>query len=123
MNFPSPLPCVSANGPCRQEEEAKSPLTPGGTTLGSQSSLKHASSLRKRLLESFSEYDAVAKRIANLKTAGPGSSQERVQNAVAKRATLFLQKNLFPLQVSLSIFELLLRNATEFCHCLFIGIA
>ncbi|KAJ6500536.1 FYVE zinc finger-domain-containing protein [Mycena sanguinolenta] len=60
---------------------------------------KEASAARKRLLEAFAQYDALAKRIRNLPTPnGPGSSQERVQIAVMTRANLFLQKNMFPLQ-------------------------
>ncbi|KAF7359294.1 FYVE-type domain-containing protein [Mycena sanguinolenta] len=58
---------------------------------------KEASAARKRLLEAFAQYDALAKRIRNLPTPnGPGSSQERVQIAVMTRANLFLQKNMFP---------------------------
>ncbi|KAJ6547038.1 FYVE zinc finger-domain-containing protein [Mycena capillaripes] len=60
---------------------------------------KEASAARKRLLEAFAQYDALAKRIRYLPTTnGPGSSQERVQTAVMTRANLFLQKNMFPLQ-------------------------
>ncbi|KAK7035729.1 FYVE-type domain-containing protein [Favolaschia claudopus] len=60
---------------------------------------KEASAARKRLLEAFAQYDALAKRIRNLPTSnGKGSSQERVQIAVMTRANLFLQKNMFPLQ-------------------------
>ncbi|KAF7311523.1 FYVE-type domain-containing protein [Mycena kentingensis (nom. inval.)] len=59
---------------------------------------KEASSARKRLLEAFAQYDAIAKRIRNLPTSNAGGSQERVQIAVMTRANLFLQKNMFPLQ-------------------------
>ncbi|KAJ6608615.1 FYVE zinc finger-domain-containing protein [Mycena sp. CBHHK59/15] len=60
---------------------------------------KEASAARKRLLEAFAQYDALAKRIRSLPTpGGRGSSQERVQIAVMTRANLFLQKNMFPLQ-------------------------
>jgi hypothetical protein len=60
-----------------------------------------ASAARKRLLEAFSQYDALAKRIRKLHCpGGPGSSQDRVQMAILTRANLFLQKNMFPLQVS-----------------------
>ncbi|KAJ7197138.1 FYVE zinc finger-domain-containing protein [Mycena pura] len=60
---------------------------------------KEASAVRKRLLEAFTQYDSLAKRIRNLPTTnGRGSSQERVQIAVMTRANLFLQKNMFPLQ-------------------------
>ncbi|KAI0673024.1 FYVE zinc finger-domain-containing protein [Trametes maxima] len=56
-----------------------------------------ASAARKRLLEAFAQYDALAKRIRKLPSA-PGSSQDRIQNAVLTRANLFLQKHMFPLQ-------------------------
>lgn len=57
-----------------------------------------ASAARKRLVEAFAHYDAAAKRIRNLSCAR-GSSQDRVQTAILGRANLFLQKNMFPLQV------------------------
>lgn len=57
-----------------------------------------ASAARKRLLEAFAQYDALAKRIRKLPTSGPGSSQDRVLAAVHTRANIFLQKNMFPLQ-------------------------
>ncbi|KAI0054176.1 hypothetical protein FA95DRAFT_1616372 [Auriscalpium vulgare] len=56
-----------------------------------------ASAARKRILEAFSQYDALAKRIRQL-PAAKGSSQDRVQAAVLTRANNFLQKNMFPLQ-------------------------
>ena len=59
-----------------------------------------ASAARKRLLEAFSQYDVLAKRIHQLPCpGGSGSSQDRVQMAILTRANLFLQKNMFPLQV------------------------
>jgi len=58
-----------------------------------------ASAARKRLLEAFGQYDALAKRIRQLPApGGPGSSQDRIQGAIASRANQFLQKNMFPLQ-------------------------
>jgi rabenosyn-5 len=59
-----------------------------------------ASAARKRLLDAFAQYDALAKRIRVLPTSGPGSSQDRVLAAVHTRANIFLQKHMFPLQVS-----------------------
>ncbi|OJT07861.1 Rabenosyn-5 [Trametes pubescens] len=56
-----------------------------------------ASAARKRLLEAFAQYDTFAKRIRKLPCA-PGSSQDRIQNAVLTRANIFLQKHMFPLQ-------------------------
>jgi len=58
-----------------------------------------ATAARKRLLDAFAQYDALAKRIRQLPSpGGPGSSQDRIQQAVLARATIFLQKNMFPLQ-------------------------
>jgi rabenosyn-5 len=57
-----------------------------------------ASAARKRLVEAFAHYDTAAKRIRNLPCA-MGSSQDRIQTAILTRANLFLQKNMFPLQV------------------------
>ncbi|KAI0273712.1 FYVE zinc finger-domain-containing protein, partial [Gloeopeniophorella convolvens] len=57
-----------------------------------------ASAARKRLLDAFAQYDALAKRIRKLPTSGPGSSQDRVLAAVQTRASVFLQKHMFPLQ-------------------------
>ncbi|KAG5646697.1 hypothetical protein DXG03_002687 [Asterophora parasitica] len=60
---------------------------------------KEASATRKRLLEAFAQYDALAKRIRKLPCPnGPGSSQDRVQTSIMIRASQFLQKNMFPLQ-------------------------
>lgn len=58
---------------------------------------KEAAAARKRLLDIFAQYDAVAKRIRKLPCT-PGSSQDRVQMAVTTRANIFLQKHMFPLQ-------------------------
>ncbi len=55
-------------------------------------------SVRKEILEMFGEYDLIAKRIRSL-PAVPGSSQERVQQAIVKRASLFLQQHMLPLKV------------------------
>ena len=57
-----------------------------------------AAAARKRLLEAFAQYDALAKRIRKLPCA-PGSSQDRIQAAIIIRANNFLQKHMFPLQV------------------------
>jgi rabenosyn-5 len=60
---------------------------------------KEASAARKRLLDAFAQYDALAKRIRAIPCV-TGSSQDRVQLAVLTRANLFLQKHMFPLQVN-----------------------
>lgn len=57
-----------------------------------------STTMRKRLLDSFGEYDRLAKRIGQLPVPR-GGSQDRVQSAILMRANLFLQKNMFPLQV------------------------
>ncbi|KAK7049338.1 carboxypeptidase Y-deficient [Paramarasmius palmivorus] len=81
---------------------------------------KEAMVARKRLLEAFAQYDALAKRILRLpvpssssssatttKTTGKGprtannatiTGQERVQKAIFARANGFLERNMFPLQ-------------------------
>ncbi|GBE82073.1 predicted protein [Sparassis crispa] len=58
-----------------------------------------ATAARKRLLDAFGQYDVLAKRIRQLPPpGGPGSSQDRIQQAILARANLFLQKHMFPLQ-------------------------
>ncbi|KXN85490.1 Rabenosyn-5 [Leucoagaricus sp. SymC.cos] len=60
---------------------------------------REASAARKRILEAFTQYDALAKKIKELPCPnGLQSSQGRVQSAILMRANLFLQKNMFPLQ-------------------------
>ncbi|KAH7340855.1 FYVE zinc finger-domain-containing protein [Rhizoctonia solani] len=66
---------------------------------------------RKSLLDRFHEYDRLAKRLRAL-PCQPGSSQERVQIAVATRASVFLQKHMFPLQ-TLPKMKQLAKAATE----------
>jgi hypothetical protein len=74
---------------------------------------KEASAARKRLLEAFAQYDALSKRISQLPCPdGPTSSQYRVQMAIHARANLFLQQNMFPLQVRSSIHPLPLSMKT-----------
>ncbi|KAG6814292.1 hypothetical protein H0H92_013417 [Tricholoma furcatifolium] len=58
---------------------------------------KEASISRKRLLEAFAQYDDLAKRIRKLPCT-PGSSADQVQASIMNRASLFLQKHMFPLQ-------------------------
>ena len=61
---------------------------------------KEALAARRRLVDGFGQYEKLAKQIRTLPTPnGPGSSQDRVQAAILARATNFLQKNMFPLQV------------------------
>ncbi|KAG8977867.1 carboxypeptidase Y-deficient [Tulasnella sp. 425] len=56
-----------------------------------------ATSTRKDMLEMFAEYDNISKRIRALPAAA-GTSQDKLQNAVMTRASLFLQQNMFPLK-------------------------
>jgi len=63
----------------------------------SETQSPEAKALRKRLLDAFADYDALAKRIRDLPCA-PGSSQDRIQSAIIMRANLFLQQHMFPLQ-------------------------
>ncbi|WFD00706.1 carboxypeptidase Y-deficient [Malassezia yamatoensis] len=61
----------------------------------------HAAQARKELLARFSQYDHLAKKIRSLPPIihqHPSSTQERLQRAIYARATLFLQKHMFPLQ-------------------------
>jgi rabenosyn-5 len=67
---------------------------------------KEASAARKRILEAFTQYDALAKRMRKLPCPnGPGSSQDRVQQAIQARANIFLEKHMFPLQVTVPGFD------------------
>lgn len=76
----------------------RAPLTLSTSHHGQPS--KEALNARRRLLDSFAQYDKLSKQIRALQTqGGPGSSQDRVQAAVLARASNFLQKNMFPLQV------------------------
>jgi len=118
MNFPSPLPCVSANGPCNKR---KSEITANAWWYNSrsQSSLKHASSLRKRLLNFLwirCRGEAIATWRQRVRSSQKGAKCCREESHP------ILAEEFISLTVSLSIFELLLRNATEFCHCLFIAL-
>ena len=71
--------------------------------------------MRKRLLEAFAQYDALSKRIYQLPGPdGSKSSQFRVQAAVLSRASIFLQKNMFPLKVIWFLFTTLNRLLIAF---------
>ncbi|KAG8899182.1 carboxypeptidase Y-deficient [Tulasnella sp. 403] len=52
---------------------------------------------RKELLEMFSEYDTISKKIRTLPAAS-GSSQDRLQAAIMMRANIFLQQHMLPLK-------------------------
>jgi hypothetical protein len=58
--------------------------------------LAEASKTRKKLLDTFAQYDATAKRILKLPTSS--STQLRLQKAIHQSATQFLQTNMLPLK-------------------------
>ncbi|KAH0551618.1 hypothetical protein GP486_007163 [Trichoglossum hirsutum] len=58
--------------------------------------LAEASKVRKRLMDSFSQYDVAAKRILNLPTAS--TTQKRLQKAVHQQANNFLHLHMLPLR-------------------------
>ncbi|KAI9777179.1 MAG: carboxypeptidase Y-deficient [Geoglossum umbratile] len=58
--------------------------------------LTEASKVRKRLMDSFSQYDVAAKRILNLPTTS--STQQRLQKAVYQQASNFLHLHMLPLR-------------------------
>ncbi|CUS09117.1 unnamed protein product [Tuber aestivum] len=61
-----------------------------------QAKLTEATKTRKKLLETFAQYDATAKRILNLPTAS--QAQLRLQKTVYQAATQFLHLNMLPLK-------------------------
>ncbi|CAE6449112.1 unnamed protein product [Rhizoctonia solani] len=77
----------------------------------SNASTSTTAAARKSLLDRFHEYDRLAKRLRAL-PCQPGGSQEKVQIAVATRASVFLQKHMFPLQ-TLPKMKQLAKAATE----------
>lgn len=94
-----------------------SPFAGGALTTSSLNDppTREASAMRKRLLEAFAQYDALSKRIYQLPGPdGSKSSQFRVQAAVLSRASIFLQKNMFPLKVIWFLFTTLNRVLIAF---------
>ncbi|CAZ86002.1 unnamed protein product [Tuber melanosporum] len=61
-----------------------------------QAKLAEATKTRKKLLDTFAQYDAAAKRILNLPTAS--QTQRRLQKTVYQAATQFLHLNMLPLK-------------------------
>jgi len=64
--------------------------------LPTKAQLDEAQKVRKRLLDLFTQYDAVSKRI--LQTPSTSPTDIRVQMAMNHAATQFLQANMLPLQ-------------------------
>ncbi|KAL3453273.1 FYVE zinc finger-domain-containing protein [Aspergillus insuetus] len=62
----------------------------------SASQIAEASKIRKRLTDSFTKYDAAARRIRDLPTTSP--TQERLQKAIYQQATNFLHLHMLPLK-------------------------
>lgn len=62
----------------------------------SQSQIADASRVRKRLMDSFTQYNVAARRLRDLPTTSP--TQERLQKAVFQQATNFLHIHMLPLK-------------------------
>ncbi|MCJ1478101.1 carboxypeptidase Y-deficient [Lambiella insularis] len=62
----------------------------------STSQLADASKIRKRLMDSFSQYDIAARRIRDLPS--PLETQKKLQKAIYQRATNFLHLHMLPLK-------------------------
>lgn len=62
----------------------------------SQSQIADASRVRKRLMDSFTQYNVAARRLRDLPTTSP--SQERLQKAVFQQTTNFLHIHMLPLK-------------------------
>jgi rabenosyn-5 len=68
--------------------------------------LSEASKTRKRLMDSFTQYDIAARRIRDLPTTSP--TQQKLQRAVYQQASNFLHLHMLPLKTLPKI----LRHAT-----------
>lgn len=58
--------------------------------------LMDATKVRKRLMDAFTQFDAIAKRIRDLPTESP--TQQKLQNAVYQQAYSFLSLHMLPLR-------------------------
>ena len=72
-------------------DSARDPETPP-----SSSQLAEASKIRRRLMDSFAQYDVAARRIRDLPS--DSSAQRRLQKAVHQQATNFLHLHMLPLK-------------------------
>ncbi|KAL5336122.1 FYVE zinc finger-domain-containing protein [Aspergillus crustosus] len=73
----------------------------------SAAQLAEASKVRKRLTDSFTQYDTAARRIRDLPTDSP--TQQRLQKAIYQQATNFLHLHMLPLKTLPKI----LKHATQ----------
>ncbi|KAI9849750.1 MAG: carboxypeptidase Y-deficient [Thelocarpon superellum] len=62
----------------------------------SPTQLSEASKVRRRLMESFSKYDAAARRLRDLPSTS--STQQRLQKAIYQKSTNFLHLHMLPLR-------------------------
>ncbi|KKA24332.1 Vacuolar segregation protein (Pep7) [Rasamsonia emersonii CBS 393.64] len=62
----------------------------------SPSQLNEAAKVRKRLIDSFAQYDTAARRIRDLPTESP--TQQRLQKAIYQQASNFLHLHMLPLK-------------------------
>lgn len=62
----------------------------------SQSQITDASRVRKRLMDSFTQYNVASRRLRDISTTSP--TQERLQKAVFQQATNFLHMHMLPLK-------------------------
>lgn len=62
----------------------------------SSAQIAEASKIRKRLIDSFSQYDVAARRIRDLPTES--SAQQRLQKAIYQQASNFLHLHMLPLK-------------------------
>jgi rabenosyn-5 len=76
----------------------------------SHSQLNEASKVRKRLIDSFSQYDTAARRIRDLPTESP--TQKKLQNAIYQQARNFLHLHMLPLKSLPKV----LKHATPHGH-------
>ncbi|RDW86920.1 putative vacuolar segregation protein (Pep7) [Aspergillus mulundensis] len=75
------------------------------------SQLAEASKIRKRLTDSFTQYDTAARRIRGLPTSSP--TQQRLQKAIYLQATNFLHLHMLPLKTLPKILKHATPNGTQ----------
>ncbi|KAI9793248.1 MAG: carboxypeptidase Y-deficient [Peltula sp. TS41687] len=75
------------------------------------SQLIEASRTRKRLLDSFTQYDVAARRIRDLPSASPG--QKKLQKAIYHEATSFLHLHMLPLKALPKVLKHASPNGTS----------
>ncbi|KAL4907919.1 hypothetical protein BDW74DRAFT_113396 [Aspergillus multicolor] len=73
--------------------------------------LAEASKVRKRLTDSFTQYDTAARRIRDLPTNSP--TQQRLQSAIYQQATNFLHLHMLPLKTLPKILKHAATNGSQ----------